>query len=181
MACTCFDPYCIFFEEKQLMIKEVIFKPNNDFCIHQLFLLEDDRLKIETCRLSIWISGNKRMLSVALVYSFYCTVWNESVWGYVRFLFRRKGLHNKIIIIIIIIIIITIITTTTTIIIIIIIIIREIWKYLHCTVAHYCRTSYYWRPNENRQHRILRALVQPGFIVRQLSSEPCADTLTILT
>jgi len=57
------------------MIKEVIVRPNKDFCIHQLFLLEDDQLRIEMYRLWIWISGNKKMLSVALVvYSFYCTV-----------------------------------------------------------------------------------------------------------
>jgi len=53
------------------MIKEVIVRPNNDFCIHQIFLLEDDRLRIELCRLWIWISGNKKILSVAVVvYSF---------------------------------------------------------------------------------------------------------------
>jgi hypothetical protein len=98
MSCTCFDPYCIVFQEKQLMIKEVTARLN-DFCIHHLFLLEDDRLRIETRRLWIWISGNKKKLSVALaVYSLcYCTVWNESVPGYVTFLFRRKGLRNKII------------------------------------------------------------------------------------
>ena len=72
---TCFDPYCIIFKEKQMMVKGVIARPNNDFCIHQLFLLEDVRLRIEMCRLWIWISGNKKVLTVALVvYSFYCTV-----------------------------------------------------------------------------------------------------------
>jgi hypothetical protein len=96
VSCTCFDPYCIIFKEKRLMIKEVIVRPN-DFCIHQLFLLEDDLLRIEMCRLWIWISGRKKRLSVALVvYSFcYCTVWNESVWDCHFFQAKRTPQQNN--------------------------------------------------------------------------------------
>jgi hypothetical protein len=42
------------------MNTEVVVRPNNDFCIHQVFLLEDDRLRMEMCRIRIWSSDNKK-------------------------------------------------------------------------------------------------------------------------